>query len=107
RRRRLRRRRIAIDADAIAELAAEQLIARHAIGLADQIHQRDLDAADTARLAAVAAEALDRLEQVFDVAGVLPDEKMLEPQRRIGIGTVTHFAEPIDALVRVDPDDRV
>jgi len=102
-----RRRRVAIEADLVAIFAAEQLVAGDAIDLADEIHQRDLDGADAAGLAAVAAIALDRLEEVIDVAGILADQEMLEAKRRVGMGAVTHLAEAVDALVRVDPEDRV
>ena len=106
-RQRPRRRGVAVEAHLVAVLAAEELVARHAVDLADEIHQRDLDAADAAGLAAVAAVVRDHLEQVVDVAGVLPEQQVLEPQRRVGAGAVAHLAEAVDALVGVDPEDGV
>ncbi len=72
-----------------------------------QVHQRDLDAADAAGLAAVAAIALDRLEEIVDIAGVLADQQVLQPKRRIGMRAVAHLAETVDALVGIDPQDRI
>ncbi len=101
------RRRVAIDPHLVAEFSAEQLVARHAIDLADQVHQRDLDGADAARFAAFAAIALDPAEQVFDIAGVLPDQQRLQPHGRIGMGAVAHLAQAVDALVGLDLQDRM
>ena len=106
-RQRPRRRGVAVEADLVAVLAAEELVAGDAVDLADEVHQRDLDAADAAGLAAVAAVVRDHLEEVVDVAGVLPEQQVLQPQRRVGAGAVAHLAEAVDALVGVDPEDRI
>ncbi len=103
----VRRRRVAVDPDPVAELAAEKLIAGHAVDLADQIHQRDLDGADPAGLSALAAIALDAPEDVLDVARVLSDDQRLEPERGIGMRSVPDLAEAVEVLVGVDPHDRV
>ena len=97
---------VAIDAHLVAELAAEHLVDRHAVGLAGEIPQRDLDRRDAAALPAVAAELLDAAEQAVDVAGVLAEQPALQHQRVGGAGAVAHLAEPDDALVGVDLEQR-
>jgi hypothetical protein len=99
-------RRVRVEPHVIAELAAQHLPARHAPRLARQIHQRHLDAADTAGLPGVVAELLDLAEDLVDVARVLAEDPALEDQR-IGLAaSIANFAVPRDALVRVDPDER-
>ena len=72
---------VAVAADAVAELAAEKLPDRHAPGLAREVPAGDLDAADAARLAGVAAELLDAAEDLLDVAGVLAEDAALQHGR--------------------------
>ena len=87
-----RSRRVGIEPDAIAELAAEHLPARHAPGLAGQVHHGHLDAAHAAGLPRVAAELLDLAEDLVDVAGVLAEDAALEHQR-VGLArAVAHLA---------------
>jgi hypothetical protein len=52
------------------------------------------------------AELLDAAEQAVDVAGVLAEQPALEHQRVGGAGAVPHLAEPHDALVGVDLEQR-
>ena len=98
--------RVGVEADAIAELAAEHLPARNAPGLAGEIHQRHLDAAHAAGLARVVAELLDLPEDLVDVARVLAEDAALEHQRVGLAGAVAHFAAADEPLVRVDADER-
>ena len=97
---------VAIDAHLVAEPAAEHLVDRHAIGLAGEVPERDFDRRDAAALPAVPAELLDAAEQPVDVAGVLAEQPALQHQRIGGAGAVAHLAEPDDALVGVDLEQR-
>ena len=97
---------VAIDAHLVAELAAEHLVDRNAIGLAGEVPKRDLDSRDAAALPPMAAELLDAAEQPVDIAGVLAQQPALEHQRIGRAGAVAHFAEADDALVGVDFDQR-
>ena len=97
---------VAIDAHLVAEAAAEHLVDRHAIGLAGEVPERDLDRGHAATLPAMPAELLDAAEQAVDVAGVLAEQPALEHQRVGGAGAVPHLAEPHDALVGVDLEQR-
>src|SRR3569623_1262146 len=85
---------VAVDADRLAEAAAQHLVDRNAIGLAGEVPQRDLDGGDAAALPAVAAELLDAAEQAIDVARVLAQQPALQHQGEGGAGAVAHFAEP-------------
>jgi hypothetical protein len=58
-----------------------------------------------ATFAAPVAEALDRLEDHVDVAGVLAYQHGFELQRVRRVPGVTHFPAAIDPLVGVDPED--
>ena len=97
---------VAIHAHAVAELAAEHLVDRHAVGLAGKVPQRDLDRRDAAALAAVAAELLDAPEEPVDVARVLAEEPALQHQREGLAGAVADLAEADDPLVGVDLQER-
>ena len=97
---------VAIDAHLVAELAAQHLVDRHAIGLAGEVPERDLDRRDAAALPAVAAELLDAAEQPVDVAGVFAEQPALQHQRIGGAGAVADLAEADDALVGVDLEQR-
>ena len=97
--------RVAVAADAVAVLAAQHLVDRHVVGLARQIPERLFDRHHAAGLAADAAELLDLLENLLDIAGILPKNAALEEQS-IGLaGAVPDFAVARDALVGVDADD--
>ena len=97
---------VAIHAHPVAEFAAEHLVDRHAIGLAGEVPERDLDRGDAAALPAVTAELLDPPEQPVDVAGVLAEQPALQHQGEGGAGAVAHFAEADDSLVGVDLEER-
>ena len=71
--------RIAVHAHPVAELAAGQHKRRHIVRLAGQVHQRHLDAAHAAALAAMEAELLDLAKHAIDVARVFADQ--VAPQR--------------------------
>ena len=98
---------IAIDAHLVAVLAAQKLVAGHAVGLAGQVPEGKLDAGHAAALATGAAIAFDRAEEHIDVAGVLAQEKALELEGVLLVAGVSDLADAIDILVRVDADHRV
>ena len=102
-----RRGRVGIDAHLVAVLAAQELVAGHAVHLAHQVPQRDLDARDAAALAAPVAELLDGAEDHVHVAGVLAQEHALELERILRVPRVAHLADAVDALVGVDAHDRI
>ena len=97
---------VAIHAHPVAELAAEHLVDRNAVGLAGEVPERDLDRRHAAALAAVTAELLDAPEEPVDVARVLAEEAALQHQREGGAGAVAHLAEADDPLVGVDLQER-
>ena len=99
------RRGVGVEADAIAEPAAEQLPARHAPGLAGEVHQGHLDAADAAGLPRRRPELLDAPENLVDVARVLAEDPALQHQRVAFVAPVAHFAPADQPLVRIDADD--
>ena len=53
------------------------------------------------------AVAAQGREDHVDIAGILPEQHVLELQGVFGMAAVAHLAEAGDALVGVDPDDRV
>jgi len=72
--------RVAIDADSVADLAAEQLVDGQAEGLAGEVPERDFDGAEggdvLSRLGAGEdARGADRLPERFDVEGSCPIRK--------------------------------
>ena len=77
-----------VDADPVARRAAEQLVDGHAQGLALDVPEGHVDAAQGAgqdRAAAVEGVAVDRLPVVDDLARVLADEvglDLLDRRRR-------------------------
>ena len=76
---------VGVDADAIAEAAAEEVVDRGVQRSADEIPERDLDAADRGdrgpRQGALAGEAADHdLVEIADVVRVLADDR---PRRRL------------------------
>ncbi len=90
---------IAVHTNLIAELTAEHLVNRNAVGLTGDIPQREFHAADAARLTGHTAELLDAAEDLVDVAGVLTDEETLE-HLSIELGrAVADFTVTRDALV--------
>ena len=92
---------IAVDADFVAELAAQHLVNGHAEGLAGQIPERHLDAAHPAALAGVPAKLLDAAEELVDVAGIFTQEQAFQHQG-IGLGGgITHLAITYQALVGI------
>ena len=97
---------VAVAADPIAELPASQLVGRHAVGLAGEVHQGHLDGADAASLSGVAAELLDAPEDPVDVARVCPEDAALEHERIDVVGPIADLAQAVDVLVGVDADER-
>ena len=105
---------VGVQAHAVAELAAEQLINGHAQRLADQIKQRDVDARqrrdDVPRQRAVEdVAASDFLEEHVPVHRVFADEQRLHvvQQQRDAAAAVNALANARDALIRLDLDERV
>ncbi len=93
---------VAIQPHAVAELAAQHLIDGHAVGLAGQIPQGHLDAADAASLPTVPAELLDAAEQAVHVARILSQDAALEHLGIQLVGAVAHLAIAHQALVGLD-----
>src|SRR5262249_51725939 len=100
-------RRVGVDSNPVAILAAEELIAGHAVDLPDQIPQRDLDARDPAALAAPVTKLLDRPKDHVHIARVLAQQHALELERVLLVAGVAHLAKAIDALIGIDADDRI
>src|SRR5262245_19694243 len=98
--------RVGKEPDALAELAAHHVPARHAPGLARQIHHRHLDAADAAGLTRRRAKLFDLSKDLVDVAGVLAQDPRLEHERVGLAGAVADLAPPDEPLIRVDPNQR-
>ena len=99
-------RRIAVDTDAVAELAARQLIARHAVGLAGQVHESHLYRTNTASLPRVVSELFDLPEQPVHVTRVLTQETAFQHE---GVGhgrSVAHLSQTVYALIRIYTYDR-
>src|SRR5262249_17018813 len=97
--------RVAVAADAVAELAAEELVDGDAVGFAGKVHERHLDGADATCEAGVSAKRFYLAEELVDVAGILAEDAALEHEGVNLAGAVADFAEAVDALVGVDADD--
>src|SRR3954454_7010053 len=99
-------RRVGIEPDSIAGLAAEHLPARYAPGFAGEIHHRHLDAAYASGLACWGAELFDLAKDLVDVAGVLAENAALEEQC-VGLArAIADLAPPDQALIRIHADNR-
>ena len=99
----------AVDADAVAHLAAQQVGDAHAQGLALDVPQRLVDAGQCAHVdaaAAVEAGAVHHGPVVLDLAGVLADEVIGQLIDHGGDGVGAAFehrlAPAVDALVGFD-----
>ncbi len=97
---------VAVDADPVAELAAQELPDGDAPGLARDVPERDFDARDAAALPRHAAELLDAPENLLHVAGVFAEDAALEHGRVSPAGGIADFAVAHNALVGVDLDQR-
>lgn len=98
--------RITIDTYLVTELTAEQLIQRHAIRLASQIPQCDLNAGYPAALPGRAAELLELTEDTIHIAGVFAEKAALEHQR-IGLArSITYLSKSGNTLIGIDTQDR-
>ena len=98
---------IAVDADLVAVLGADQPPGRHAVDLAGDIVQRHIDRAVAAAHALLVGEVANAVERRFDGERVPAHQVRLEHQRGAFAAGVAHLAEPVDALVGIDADDRV
>lgn len=90
---------VAVDAHLVAVPAAQQLVQRHAVVLAHDVPQRDLDARHAAALPGVTAELFYPGGQLFHVKRILPQQPAFEHQRVGGAGRVAHFPVADDARV--------
>ena len=100
---------VAVEADAVAELAAEQLVDRHAERLAREVPEGDLDAGHrrdrrAGHRAVEEAGAAHLLEEHIHVERVLADDVLLEgvDHRRAALAAVDALAVADHPLVRVD-----
>ena len=93
---------IAVNAHLVAPFAAEQLIHRHAVKLADNIVKRHFHARYAAALTGMSAELFDSFEQFFYVERVFADEAAFEHFRIRCARRVAHFAVTHDVAVCVD-----
>jgi len=64
----------------------------HAVGLAGQVPQGNLDGADPSRLSCVVPELFDAAEELVDLARVLAQDSALEHQGVRLAGAVAHLA---------------
>lgn len=104
--------RVAIDAHAVAYLAAEQLIDGDAERLASQVPERNFDGSESRDILPAlgpgedAVGGADALLQRFDVQRVASDQGVAEGahQRHAAHNRVGGFTVPDDALVGVDAD---
>src|SRR5574344_404010 len=98
--------RVAVAADAVAPLAAEQLPHGKPPRLAAKVPAREFDRADAAGLARVAAELLDPAKNLFDIARILAENAGLEHRRIRPRTRITNLAISDEALVRVELQKR-
>ena len=92
--------------------AADQLVDRPAAGLADDVPERDVDAAQRRRRHALAAVVLDAVVEVFpdhlDVERVAADDARAELRLDVGLGDrrrAVALAPADDAVGGLDLDD--
>ncbi|MCX6630550.1 MAG: hypothetical protein NTW28_23290 [Candidatus Solibacter sp.] len=98
---------IAVDADAVALLFAQQLPQRDTQHLAANIVECDVDGAVTATGAAMSGKRPDATQDLLRAHRVLAEKHALEDQRVVLATGIADFAETVDALVGVDADDGV
>ena len=101
--------RAVVDADLVADLAAEELVDRHAGGLAGDVPEGVLDGADRRAVGLEGAALADLQHHPLDVGGVLADQRVAEVQDaglEVGLGELD-LAEAVEALVGDDADDWV
>ena len=96
---------VAVDADFVAEFAAEHLPDGDAPGLAGEVPAGDFEGADAAGLSGVAAELLESAEDFFDIAGVFAEDAAFEHGGVGSAGGVADFAVADESLVGVDFDE--
>ena len=98
---------IAIAANAIAVLGADQPPGRHAVHLPGDVVQGDIQRAVAAAEPALAGEIANAVQNGLDVQRVLAHDVRLEHERHAFVARITDLAEAVHALVGVDPDDRI
>jgi hypothetical protein len=96
---------VGIDTDLVTKFAAQHLVDGHAIHFAGDIPERFFHGDHATGLPRVTAELLDLLKDVSDAERVLAYHAALQKKRVCGAGTVANLAEPVDALVGIEPDD--
>ena len=93
---------VTIDTDLVPVLTAQHLVQGDAPGLAGQIPQSDLNAADAAALTGGATELLDFVHEPVNITGILPQNAALEHEG-IGLaGSITDLAVADETLVGVN-----
>src|ERR1035441_2750522 len=96
---------VAIEAYAVAHLAAQHLPDGHAPGLAGQVPAGYLDAGDTAAIAAKSAMLLDFAEYLRHIARVHSDDAALQHQAVRLAAIVADLSIPRYALVGIEADE--
>ena len=96
---------VAVDADSVTELPAEELPYGDAPRLARDVPQRNFDSADAARLPRVSAELFDAAENFLDVAGIFAQDAAFEHCRISAAGGVAHLAVAGDSLIGVNLEE--
>ena len=94
--------RIAIDADAVAKLAAQHLPERNAPGFSGEVPERDFNTRDTAPLPGRTAELFYLVEQPVNIAGVFAEEAALQHQGVCLAGGVSHLPVSDKALICIN-----
>ena len=92
---------IAIAADLIAPLPAEKLPDGNTPRLAANIPARQLNRANAASLARIAAELLDTAENLLYITRIFAKNTAFEHRRVRAARSVTHFTVADDSLIRV------
>src|ERR1035437_2690832 len=98
---------VAVAANAVAILGTDQPPDRYAIDLACDVVQSDIQGAVTAAEPPLVGEIADAIQNGFDIQRVLAQDVRFENQRHALISCIANLAQTIDALVGVDPDDRI
>ena len=100
-------RRVGVDANLVAKLAASHHgIHRGVVNLARDVPQRHFYCRYAATLPRVTAKLLDLAKNLVELQWVLSHNATFQKERVGGTCAVAHFAQPVNPLIRVDPNER-